>query len=520
MTFAVGPTAPSASTTDRVREAPRSGTLRADVVVVGTGAGGAVAGTELARAGRDVLFLEAGGGYAAKDFQRASVVWSTTRMYQGRGMQGATTSVPPIIVPSGRVVGGSTVLNSAIAFRPPDERLDEWATRAGDERLRPAAMKPFVDEIWRRIGVAATHEGIGRRHNTVLRDGMERIGARHAWMDRNAPGCIGCGMCHLGCPSGGKASVDKSILPEALNHGARVLTRARVERVVVEGGRTRGVDVVVVDEVDERPVGALRVEADLVVLAGGAFGTPLVLQRSGLGGPERGLHLALHPALTILAELDEPVVMWDGVPQGYYAHDPVDDRALIESANVGPAELFSLFGRAGVDGSREVLRFHRWAMCGVMIRDVGGGTVTLADDFRPWVTYQLQERDLAAFRAGGRTATRAYFAAGARRVWPGIAGVGFLDDERAALAAIDALRAPADIGQPYASHPQGTCRMGPADGPHRGVVDGDGKVHGVDGLYVMDGSIFPTTLGVNPQVTIMSLALALSRRLATKGRPD
>ncbi len=511
----VAPTAPSVATSDRVQQAPRAGRVKCEVVVIGTGAGGAMAGTELAKAGRDVLFLEAGGAYAQKDFQRGSIVWSTTHLFNGRGMQGAVTSSPAMIIPSGRVVGGSTVLNSGIAFRTPDARWNEWADNVQDERLRPASMSPFVDEVWRRIGVSTTHAGIGRRNNTLLQTGMARIGAtNHAWMERNAPTCIGCGMCHMGCPSGGKASVDKSLLPEALNHGARIFTRARVEGIVIEAGRATGVEVVVVDEIDERPVGRLRVDADLVIVAGSAFGSPLILQASGLGGPQVGRHLAVHPALIVIAEFDEPVVMWDGVPQGYYAHDPVDDRALIEAANAGPAELFALFGRAGMDGAKQAKRFAHFAMSGTMIRDVGGGTVTTADGFRPWIEYHLQPRDLQALRAGNRTATRAYFAAGARRVCPGVLPMRFYDQEAEALAAIDGMTEPSQVGQPYASHPQGTCRMGPADGLHQGVVDGDGRVHGVDGVYVMDGSIFPTTLGVNPQVTIMSLALALSRRLA------
>ncbi len=514
MALTVAPTAPSVASVGACSPAaPSREPFATEVVVVGTGAGGAVAGTELARKGKRVVFLEAGDAFGVKDFQEPSLPRAARTLFQHHGVGQIARGSVPIMLQSSRVVGGSTVQNSAICFRPPDQRLAEWAAVAGAPWLAPDAMRPFVDEIWRRVGVSPTHLGNGRRHNDLLRQGLERLGGiRHAWMDRNAPGCLGCGVCHLGCPSGGKASVDRSILPEAVNLGARILTRARADAVIVEGGRATGVQVSCLDE-RGRPRGALRVTADLVVLAGGALGTPLVLQNSALGGAQCGRNLSAHPGLFVAAEFPEPVVLWDGVPQGYYAFDPVDERAVIETVNIGPAELFSLFGRAAPEGMAELARLKHLALAGTMVRDVGGGRVTLAGDLRSTIDYELHPADLAAFRAGTRTLVRAYFAAGAVRVAPGLQPLRFYDDEAAALAAVDGLTRPEQLAQAYASHPHGTCRMGPATGERAGVVDGAGQVHGARGLYVMDGSVFPSTLGVNPQITIMSVALALSRRL-------
>ncbi len=510
----VAPTAQSVASVGVCTPAePSRDPTSVDVVVVGTGAGGAVAGTELARKGKRVLFLEAGDAYGVRDFQTPSLPRAARTLFQHHAVGQIARGSVPIMLQSSRVVGGSTVQNSGICFRPPDARLSEWAEIAAAPWLSPDAMRPFVDEIWRRLGVSATHLGNGKRHNDLLRQGLERLGGiRHAWMDRNAPGCLGCGVCHLGCPSGGKASVDRAILPEAINLGARILTRARVDAVVVEGGRATGVQVACLNERGHAR-GSLRVKADLVVLAGGALGTPLVLQNSALGGEHCGRHLSVHPGLFVAAEFAEPVVLWDGVPQGYYAFDPVDERALIESVNIGPAELFALFGRAAPEGMAEIARLKHLALAGAMVRDVGGGSVTLAGELRSSIAYELQPTDLAAFRAGTRTLVRAYFAAGALRVAPGMLPITFFDDQASALAAVDALHEAGQLAQAYASHPHGSCRMGPATGAHAGVVDGNGQVHGVAGLYVMDGSVFPSTLGVNPQITIMSVALALSRRL-------
>lgn len=512
------PTAKSVARHERCRPASEligKGVVETGVVVVGTGAGGAVAGTELARRGQRVLFLEAGGAFDQRDFARRSLVWSTTNMYAARGLQ-VSLGDPLILIPAGRGVGGSTLINSGICFRPPDERLVEWSERVGDERLRPAAMAPFVEEIWRRLGILPTHAGIGRTHNLLFQKGCEALGYEHAWIDRNAPGCIGCGICHLGCPSGGKASVDKSFLPEALHHGAEVRTRARAEAVIVEGGRATGVEAVVLDPDTDAPLGRLRVRADLVILAGSALGTPLVLEKSGVEREALGAHLALHPGSAAVGEFEEPVIMWDGVPQGYWAKCPDDDRVLLETVTVGPAELYGLFGRAGREGSAIVKRFSHFAMGGGMLRDEGEGTVRPGPDGgAPSIRYSITRRDLEGLKAGMRAVTRAYFAAGAKAVCPLVHPLRFYSREADALAAIDAVGAATDLAHLHASHPHGTCRMGPADGAHAGVVDGDGKVHGVHGLYVMDGSLFPTTLGVNPQVTIMALALALARRLAS-----
>ncbi len=488
------------------------GRIDTDVVVIGTGAGGAVAGTEFARAGRRVVFLESGGAYGKRDLASRSLAWALTKLWSSKGTQ-SSSSLPVTLVPSGRVVGGSTVLNSAICFRPPEHRLREWQHKTGSSVWDPKYLDPCVDEIWRRIGVAPTHPGIGRRNNLLFEQGCKALGYKHAWMDRNAPGCIGCGVCQLGCPSGGKASVDKSILPEAVDLGARVITRARVKGVIIENGRATGVVADVVDPDTERAIGELTVRADTVILAGGALFSPLVLKQSGVDNFHCGKHLAIHPGIGVFGEFTAPVVMWDGVPQGYYAYAPDDDFALLETANAGPAELFALLTKAGDVDS--VKRLAHLAMAGAMIRDSGSGVVDLDDDdgiLRPKFSISFTERDLLAFRNGAKAVVRAWFAAGAVRVAPGVLPLAFFDTEAAAFAHIDTLTTAAALGQPYGSHPHGSCRMGPVDGPDAGVVDADGQVHGVKKLFVMDGSIFPTTLGVNPQVTIMSTALSLARR--------
>lgn len=513
-TLLVGPAAPSvARAAGTTRAVP--GRVDVDVVVIGTGAGGAVAGTEFAKAGKKVVFLEAGPAYDRRDFRKRSLAWSSTHIYAGRGAQ-TTGSVPPTVIASGRVVGGSTVLNSAICFRPPAARLQEWVQRSGAAFWEPAAFAPLVEEIWTRIGVAPTHGGNGRKNNLLFLQGMQKLGYDAHFMDRNAPGCQGCGNCFVGCPSGSKASVDKSILPEALNHGARILTHARAQEIVVAGGRATGVRAVVVDD-NEEPVGDIDVRAAVVVVAGGALGTPLVLQNSGLGGSEVGRHLSVHPGFGVFGVFKERVVMWDGVPQGAWSSCPEEPECLLETANIGPAELFALMGRAGDLSPMQIL--PHLAFAGAMIRDDGGGSVAVDRSdplqLRPKLEVNFTARDLERMRNGGKALVRGWFAAGATHVVPGVEGAPFCTSEADAFAVIDTLQAQHQLAQAYAAHPHGTARIGPKDGPYKGVVDDAGRVYGVDGVYVMDGALFPTTLGVNPQVTIMATALALSRRALT-----
>jgi choline dehydrogenase-like flavoprotein len=375
-----------------------------------------------------------------------------------------------------------------------------------------------VEEVWKRIGVVRTHEGIGRRNNALFLDGARKLGLQSEWMDRNAPACVGCGVCYLGCPSGGKASVDKSILPEALNHGARILTRVQVNRVLFEGTRAVGVECSILDADSDAAVGTLSIQANIVVLAASALATPMILQRSGVTSPHLGKHLAIHPGVPVFGQFDEPVTMWNGVPQGAWAHDPVEENALLEVANTGPAELFSMFGRAGDTSMLQT--FKHLSLAGAMIRDSGDGTVDVdVDDdgrMRPKLTVSLTDRDVLAFRNGARTLVKLWFAAGAKRVAVGVDDVAFHDTEASAMRVVDGFTAPTQLAQPYGSHPHGTCRMGQREGAHAGVADITGRVHGTDNVYVMDGSLFPTTLGVNPQVTIMATAIFLARQLLAR----
>ncbi len=500
------PNGPSVVSTYRpqlIRGGDYQGDAHFDAIVIGTGAGGAAAGKVLAEKGMRVCFVEAGGGYHMPDFQQKSLGWSTRNMYLNAGVQVAEGS-KPILIPAGQVVGGSTVLNSGICFRPPEERLSEWATQTGMTAFTGHIFGQYVESAWTMLGVGATTADIGRESNLIFQRGAERLGIEHHWMDRNAPGCIGCGVCHLGCPSGGKASVDKSLLPYALHRGAIILTHARVQTIHIEGGIAKGV---IAHTTDANGVERdINLSADHIIVAGSALSSPRLLSQSGIDLSHNGAHLAIHPAVPVVAEFDETVMMWNGVPQGYWGHDAALKDVLFETANIGPGELYMLFGHVG--DPMIYNRFSKWAMAGAMIRDNGDGRVTERIDGSRGLQYELTSADIEKLKGGLLRLVDIYEAAGAKRFAPMIRPLRFYDSAEEARRAILTVKSATDFAHMHASHPHGTCRIGQS--AETGVVDAYGRVFGASGLYVMDGSIFPSTLGVNPQVTIVALSSYLA----------
>ena len=277
--------------------------LRADVAIVGSGAGGAAVAAELSRAGLKVAVLEEGRSFAPADLV-SKPSWAFRHLYSGRGVMVASGKV---LVPlaAGRAVGGSTFINSAICFRAPDSVLREWERDFGST-WTPERMKPLFAEVEKALDVQKIGPEIARRNSLVFKRGAEKLGLEGDFISRNAPGCVGCGVCQLGCPIGGKGSVDKNLLPTAIEHGANVYSEVRVRDLRVEKGVVKGLTAELLDADDERK-GLIEVEAARVFLCAGAFGTPQLLQRNKLcgGSGELGENLHVHPGQAAAAIFDE-----------------------------------------------------------------------------------------------------------------------------------------------------------------------------------------------------------------------
>ena len=481
--------------------------LKADVAVVGSGAGGAAVAAELSRLGLKVAVLEEGRSFAPADLV-SKPSWAFRHLYAGRSvMAGKGSLMVPLA--AGRAVGGSTFVNSAICFRAPDAVLREWERDFGSP-WTPERLEPLFDEVEKALDVQKIGPGIARHNSLVFKRGAERLGLPGDFISRNAPGCVGCGVCQLGCPIGGKGSVDKNLLPTAIEHGADVYSEVRARDVHVARGTVTGVTAEILDP-DDGAIGLVHVDAPRVFLCAGAFGTPQLLQRNRLcgGGGQVGENLHVHPGQAAAALFDEEIRYWDGVTQGYYVH--MQD-AILETFTGTP----ELFWAALPLGQMNLRKLKHAASAGCMIRDRGRGRVRWQGEGRlPDIAYELDDQDRVRFIEGARQMARIYFAAGAHTSFPlmnpGVEPARSLD---AALAQLpDDL--PARRLNPYGSHPQSTCRIS-AD-PRQGVCKPTGETHEVENLFVADGSLFPTALGVNPQITILALATGIARDLARRG---
>ncbi|HYM45639.1 MAG TPA: GMC family oxidoreductase [Solirubrobacteraceae bacterium] len=473
--------------------------LQADVCIVGAGAGGAVAAAELAEGGAKVVVLEQGPRHDADRFS-ARPVEMMARLYRD-GAQVMTLGSPPILLPLGRGIGGTTLVNSGTCFRTPAAVLERWQCEYGLHELTAEALDPCFGRVERALSVAEVTPELAGANAAVARRGAEALGWSHGYLRRNARGCVGSGVCAFGCPTSAKQHTGITYVPRAQAAGAQILTGADVRRVLVGGGRARGVQARLEGK------GRVEVRAPEVIVAAGTIHTPLLLQRSGLGSGsgQLGRNLALHPATAAFARMDETVDMARGVPQSFYVDEFAPEGIMFEGVAGPPSYAAMSLPLTGARHAEAMADYRRLAQFGLMVSDSSRGSVRSLGG-RPLIRYELLEADVARFRAGLAHMRELFAAAGAREVYlPLPHGV---QPERARAKDLKLM----------AFHPLGTAR---ADArPTHGVVDGRLQLHGVRGVHVADGAVVPSSLGVNPQMTIMALATRLAFGLLGRGVPS
>jgi choline dehydrogenase-like flavoprotein len=478
------------------RRTPRR--VEADVCVIGAGAGGAVVAAELAEGGARVVVLEQGPRHDADRFS-ARPLEMMARIYRDGG-QGTTIGTPPILLPLGRGIGGTTLINSGTCFRTPAHVLERWQREYGLEALTPEALDPFFARVETALSIAEVTPELAGGNAAVARRGAEALGWSHGYLRRNARGCVGSGVCAFGCPTSAKQHVGITYVPRAEAAGAQVLVGADVRRVIVERGQARGVEA--------RLAGGERLEVSApdVVVAAGTIHTPLLLACSGLGraSGQLGRNLAIHPATGAFALMDEVVDMAKGVPQSFYVDEFAAEGIMFEGVAGPPSYVAMSLPLTGARHARAMADYRQLAQFGLMVSDSSRGSVRALGG-RALIRYDLEEADVARFRVGLARIEELFLAAGAREVYlPLPHGV---RPEQARARDLKLL----------AFHPLGTAR---ADArPSHGVVDGDLALHDVRGVHVADGSVVPSSLGVNPQQTIMALATRLAFGLLDRDAP-
>ncbi|MCW2699646.1 MAG: hypothetical protein JWQ45_1181 [Blastococcus sp.] len=479
-----------------------------DVVVVGSGAGGASTAAELADGGLDVVVVEEGGYHPTASFS-VDVPHALRTLYRDGGAQTAFGR-PPVAFSEGRCVGGSTVVNGGMSFRTPDRVLQRWA---GEElrAITPQAMEPYFERVERRLSVGPQDPASIGRDSELFRAGAERNGWELIANTRNQLHCCGCNACLWGCPTGAKRSMLVTEVPRALSRGARLYADCRVERITRIGSRATGI-VGRFGPRDGAPGARLRVRASVVVAAGGAVQSPTLLRRSGFRSPSGrlGRNLTLHPNARVIGIFDEEVRGWHGVHQAYQVREFLDEGILLAAANLPPALVTLGLPHYGTELAELMADYNRMVVAGCLVEDTTTGRVRSVPGVGPVVSYQLDDEGARRVVRGITLTAQTLLAAGARRVLLPLRGAPEVGSPRELDALLAGPVAKSDLDL-FSVHLMGTARMG--EDPRRAVVSSFGEFHGATGLFVADASLFPGPVGVNPMETIVALAIRNAENL-------
>lgn len=486
--------------------------LTCDVLVIGSGAGGAVAAANFAKAGLEVLLIEEGPYRTRKDWIELDESKSYRMLYQERAAR--ATSDMSIAVFQGRAVGGTTVVNWTTCFRTPEWVFDHWKAQSG-LTLNASTLAPHWAAVEERLSIQPWPEEMVNANNGVLLRGCRELGWEHEILRRNVKGCANSGYCGLGCPVGGKQAMHLTYIPDALSNGARLVSDLRADRLITSAGQVTEVQCTVMDPASDGTNGpTLSIRPGKVVLAAGAINTPAILLRSGLNDNQLvGRRTFLHPTVGMRGLFDETIAPYYGAPQSVASHQFLhrgEDKVgyFFEVAPMQPM-LASLTTVSGGQEKIDMMRTlpHNCALISLAADGFAagdeGGVVSLKSDGRVQLDYPISDPLREMFQDSHKTMAQLLFAAGAKEVHSGhIAPV--------------VLTAPSQVDQldlaPYGAHEHaifsahcmGGCPMG--TDRQTSVVGPDLRHHGISNLLVMDGSVLPTSLGVNPSLSIYGLS--------------
>lgn len=512
--------APPAAPKPIVPHAPGDGeTLEADVVIVGSGAGGGVIAGKLAAAGLDVVVLEMGGYFNEADYNQLEVPAFQNLYWRG----GPTpTSDMNLTLQAGSCLGGGTEINWTNSLRTTPWVREEWAS-AGLQDVATPAFDRHLDEVWERISVNDRCSELNGPQEAMLR-ACERLGWEFATVTRNWDPSLHdpamAGYMGFGDQSGAKQSTTRTYLQDAAEHGARIVVGCFAERVIVEGGRAAGIEASWTEPPTGRS-GRLTVRAPRVVVACGSLESPALLLRSGIGGPAAGRNLHLHPCTATIGDYGQDMRSWWGAPHAglirEFANVQDGHGFLIEGA-----QYTTGLGASAIpwsSGEQHKSTMVDFSRCGTwigLLRDRGSGSVSIDANGMAVPSYSIEDPlDASLTELALEQQIRGHVAAGAARVMVLAAGlptwrVG--DDLDAFITR--ARRIPQRLGglRLFSAHQMGSCRMG-AD-PQTSVADPRGELHDVPGVWIGDGSAFPSASGTNPMISIMALASRTAENIA------
>jgi len=503
-------------------------TLECDVAIVGSGAGGGIAADALSGAGLSVAIVEEGPLRSSSDF-RMREAEAYPDLYQDSAAR--KTADKAVNILQGRCVGGGTTVNWTSSFRTPEATLAHWVRHYGLAGYTPQAMAPWFERMEAKLSIAPWHIA-PNANNAALATGAQARGIAAGTIRRNVEGCANLGYCGMGCPLNAKRAPLTVSIPAALARGATLVTRARAERLVPDGERIATLDVRGMDASGTVPgTRRLTVRARAFIAAAGAIGTPGLLLRSAMPDPHGvvGRRTFLHPVVVSAAVMAQRIDGHAGAPQTVYSDHYLDSLPLdgpvgfkIEAPPVHPVLAAITLPGHGADHARFMRSFPNMHVLLALLRDgfhpeSPGGTVRLRDDGAPLLDYPFTPYLWDGVRRAFRAMAELQFAAGATRVMP-IHGDGTAyATERDARRAIDGFTLAPLVTPIVSAHVMGGAPMGPD--ARRAVVDASGRHHQVGNLFIVDGSLFPTSIGANPQLSIYAVAARIADGIAAELSP-
>ncbi|MCG8669667.1 MAG: GMC family oxidoreductase [Pseudomonadales bacterium] len=500
-------------------------TFETDVAIIGTGAGGGTAAEILSKKGLKVLMVEEGPLKSSDDFNMKDAE-AFSSLYQD-GLTRASKDGAFTLV-QGRCVGGSTTVNWTSSFRTPDPTLKYWSDQFGVKGCSPEEMAPWFAQMEKRLNIGKW-EMPANANNHIITKGCDELGYSWQNIPRNVKGCWNLGYCGHGCPTNAKQSMLVTTIPETLNNDGELLFRTRAQKLLIENEKVVGVECITLDKTDVTPTPyKVTIKAKHTIIACGAIAGPGLLMRSNAPDPHNriGKRTFLHPVPFSLAEFADPIDGFYGAPQSIYS-----DHFQWSNGTSGPigfklevAPMQPGFMAAVIMGHGEL---HRWQMENLpnlnamiaLLRDgfheeSQGGTIELRGDGSPVIDYPLNEYVLEGVKRALIAMAEIQFAAGAKKVRPVHSRSTYTSTLKATLEQIDNIDYKPNAIRVGSAHVMGGCGMG--EDPTTSVTNSQGNFHYLENLSVMDGSLFPTSIGANPQLSIYGLVSKMATGLSEK----
>lgn len=498
-------------------------TVEADVIIIGTGAGGGVSAEVLSQAGLKVVMIEEGGLFTSDNFNMDELQAYGDLYQEGAGR---TTKDGAISIFQGRAVGGTTVVNWTSSFRTPNNTLNHWQEHHSVQGFTPDDMAPYFKQMEKRLNVAKWAMA-PNANNDILKRGCEANQWSWAVIPRNVSGCWDLGYCGTGCPTNAKQSMLVTTVPEALKNGSSLYYRCSADKIIFSEHKAESVECLALGADGKTPTGVrLSFKAPHIVLAGGAINNPGLLLRSNAPDPHEriGKRTTIHPVNASLGKMGSDVNPFYGAPQTIYSDHfqwNTDDGMgfKLEVPPMQPAMGAQIVGFHGLKLMETMEQLPNLQGTIALMRDgfheqSQGGNVELDSGGKPVLDYPLTDYIWQGLKKAHHVMAEAQFAAGAKSVMPLHHDATFYNNLKDCKTAIDSLPQELHRQRLMTAHLMGGCSLG--EDMKNSVVNSQGRFHHTDNLYVIDGSVFPTSIGANPQLSIYALALKQSSQLAAK----